>query len=82
MVMLVNLDSKFEEQKHFPTGVLKICSKLKGEHPCLSVIVIKLQSKFNGITLPHGCSPVNLQNTFQSIFLQEHLWGNTSVGTC
>ena len=69
MVMLVNLDLKFEEQKHFPRGVLikgvlKICSKFKGEHPCVSVIVIKLQSKFNGITLPHGCSPVNLQNTF------------------
>ena len=38
-------------------GVLKICSKFTGEHPCGSVISIKLQSK---ITLRHGCSPVNL----------------------
>ena len=27
-------------------GVLKICSKFTGEHPCQSVISIKLQSNF------------------------------------
>ena len=27
-------------------GVLKICSKFTGEHPCRSVISIKLQSSF------------------------------------
>ena len=27
-------------------GLLKICSKFTGEHPCRSVISIKLQSKF------------------------------------
>ena len=32
-------------------GVLKICSKLTGEHPCRSVISIKLQSNFIEITL-------------------------------
>ena len=35
-------------------GVLKICSKFTGEHPCSSVISIKLLSNFNEITLRHG----------------------------
>ena len=35
--------------------VLKIRSKFTGEHPCRSVISIKLQSKFIEITLQHEC---------------------------
>ena len=41
-------------------GVLKICGKFIGEHPCPSLISIKLQSNFIEITLRHGCFPVNL----------------------
>ena len=41
-------------------GVLEICSKFTGEHPCRKAISIKLQSNFVEITLRHGCSPVNL----------------------
>ena len=41
-------------------GVLKICSKFTGEHPCRSGISIKLQSNFIEITIGHGCSAVNL----------------------
>ena len=41
-------------------GDLKICSKFTGEHPCLRVVSIKLQSNFIKIALRHGCSPVNL----------------------
>ena len=41
-------------------GVLEICSKFTGEHPCRSAISIKLQSNFIDIALRHGCSPVNL----------------------
>ena len=41
-------------------GVLKICSKFTGEHPCQSAIVIKLQSNFIEVALRHGHSPVNL----------------------
>ena len=37
------------------TGVLKICSKFTGEHPCPSVISIKFQSNFIEITFRHGC---------------------------
>ena len=44
-------------------GVLKICSKYTGEHPCRSVI-----SNFIEITLRHGCSPVNLLHTFRTPF--------------
>ena len=58
----------------FGEGVLKICSKFTGEHPCRSVISIRLLcNKFTGehpcrsvITLRHGCSPVNLQHIFRT----------------
>ena len=39
-------------------GVLKICRKFKGEHPCRSAIAIKL----------HGCSPLNLWHIFRTPF--------------
>ena len=38
-------------------GVLRICSKLVGEHLSRSVISIKFQSNFIETTLRHGCSP-------------------------
>ena len=47
-------------------GVLKICSKFTREHPCRSVISIKLHE----ITLRHGCSPVNLLHIFGASFLK------------
>ena len=47
-------------------GVLKICSKFTGEHPCRSAISIKLQSNFIGIRLQHGCSPINLLHLFRT----------------
>ena len=40
-------------------GFLKICSKFRGEHPCWSVISIKLRN-FIKMALRHGCSPVSL----------------------
>ena len=49
-------------------GVLKVCSKFIGEHPCRSVISIRLQSNFIEITLLHGCSPVNLLHIFRTPF--------------
>ena len=48
--------------------VLKICSKFTGEHPCRSVISIKLQSNFIEIPLWHACSPVNVLNIFRTPF--------------
>ena len=49
-------------------GVLKICSKLTEEHPCRSVISIKLRGNFTEITIQHGCSPVNLLHIFRTPF--------------
>ena len=49
-------------------GVLKICSKFTGEHPCRIAISIKLQSNFFEIALRHGCSPVNLLHIFRTLF--------------
>ena len=56
-------------------GVLKICSKFTGEHPCESVTSIKLQSSFIEITIRHGCSPVNL------LHISEHFWSAASEST-
>ena len=52
-------------------GVLKICSKFTGEHPCQSVISIKLKVNFIEIALWHGFSLVNLLHIFRTLF-QEH----------
>ena len=49
-------------------GVLKILSKFTGEHPCRSVISIKLQNNFVEITLRHGYSPVNSLHIFTTTF--------------
>ena len=60
-------------------GILKICSKFTGEHPCRSVISIKLfpcrsaisiklLCDFVEIILWHGCSPVNLRHIFRTPF--------------
>ena len=51
-------------------GDLKMCSKYTGEHPCRSVISIKLLCNFIEITLRHGCSPVNLPHVFRTPFLK------------
>ena len=48
-------------------GVLKICSKFTGEHPCRIVISIKLACNFIEITLRHGCLSVNL------LYISQHL---------
>ena len=50
---------------------MRIFSKFTGEHPCRSVISIKLQSNFIEITLCHGCSPVNLQHIFRKTSLKD-----------
>ena len=45
-------------------GVLKICSKFTGEHPCRSAILIKLLCNFIEITLRHRHFPVDLLHIF------------------
>ena len=73
---LCNMFSYFEEAltsyKSSPLevflrkSVLTICSKVTGEHPCRSVISIKLQSNFIEITRWHGCSPLYLLHIFRT----------------
>ena len=48
--------------------VLKICGKFTSEHPCRSVISIKLRSKFIEITLRDRCWSVNLLHIFRKSF--------------
>ena len=50
--------------------VLKIWTKFTGEHPCRSVISIKLQSNFTEIVLRYGCSPLNLLHIFSKPFIK------------
>ena len=49
-------------------GVLKICSRFTGEHPCRSVISIKLLCNFIEIIFRQGCSPVTLLHIFRTSF--------------
>ena len=49
-------------------GVLKICSKFTGEHPCRSMISVKLLCNFVEITLRHGCPPINLLHLSRTPF--------------
>ena len=45
-------------------GVLKICSKFTGEHPCQRAILIKLLCNLIEIALWYRCTPVNLLHVF------------------
>ena len=47
-------------------GALKISSKFTGEHPCWSVISLKLPCNFIENTFWQGCSPVNLLHVFRT----------------
>ena len=57
-------------------GVLKICSKFTGEHPCRSVISTKLLCNSIEITLWDRCSAVSL------LIFSEHLFLRTSLEGC
>ena len=52
--------------KVYSGGVLKICSKLTGEHPWRRAIC-----NFIEITLRYGCSPVNLVHIFKKPFYKK-----------
>ena len=49
--------------------VRKVCNKFTGEHPCRSLISIKLLCRFIEIASLPGCSPVNLQYIFKTSFV-------------
>ena len=45
-------------------GILKICCKFTGQHPCRSVNSIKFQINFIEIAFHHWCSTVNMLHIF------------------
>ena len=66
---MVNWSSRTSHPEVFlRKGVLKICSKSTGKHPCWSVISIKLLCNFVEIAFRHGCSPANLLHIFRILF--------------
>ena len=46
---------------------LKMCSKFTGEHPCRSVISIKLLCNFIEFALQYGCCSINLMHIFRTL---------------
>ena len=69
-VMMVSGFRSSHPEVFLRKDVLKICSKFTGEHPCRSVISIKLLCNFTEITLRRGCSLVNLLHIFRTPFLK------------
>ena len=75
VIVIMTFRSSYPPEMFVEKGVLKICSKFKGEYPCLSLIsinliwnfieiaLIKLIWNFIEIALRHECSPVNLLRT-------------------
>ena len=55
-------------------GVLKVCSKFRGEHPCRSAI-----SNFIEIALRQGCSSGNLLHIFRTPFLKKAILGGCFI---
>ena len=55
-------------EKRCSENVQPWCSIFTGEHPCRSVISIKLQSSFIELALRHVCSPVNSLHIFRTPF--------------
>ena len=67
-MLIVKTNRSSRPEMFCEKGVLKICSKFTGEHPCRSAISIKLLCNFIEIALWHGCSPVNLPHIFRILF--------------
>ena len=75
LILPINTGEKYPNQQKQSSreSVLKkkrseICSKFIGEHPCQSVILIKLLFNFIEIALWHGCSSVVLLHIFRTSF--------------
>ena len=68
LITLLILTEGALQRCSYKRGVLKICSKVTLEHPCRSVISMKLLINFIEITLRYGRSLVNLQHIFWTSF--------------
>ena len=66
VVLMWNLPTSYFRSSHpdvfLGKGVLKLCSKFTGEHPCRSAISVKMQSNW--------CSLVHLLLIFRTTFLR------------
>ena len=69
-MLIVKTNRSSRPEMFCEKGILKICSKFTGEHPCRNAISIKLLCNFIEIALWHGCSPVNLPHIFRITFLK------------
>ena len=67
-LLFLNLVGSSHPEVLLRKGVPKLYTKFAGEHPCRSVISIKLLCNFIEIALRHGCSPVNLLPIFRTPF--------------
>ena len=66
---VTNTEAALQAEVFLFKCVQKISSKFTGEHPCRSVVSVKLQSNFIEITLRHGCSPVNFEKSSAGLLL-------------
>ena len=58
-----------QRSRSVPIVVLKMCSKVAGEHPCRSVIFTKLLCNFIEIAIRYGYPPANLlPQIFRTLF--------------
>ena len=55
-------------------GFLKKCCNFTGEHPCRSVVSIKLLCDIIEFALRHRCSPVDLLHIFRTPFPNTSRW--------
>ena len=62
-------------------GILKMCCKYTGEHPCESVISIKQLCNFIEIEHQHRCSPVNLLHISRTL-LPKNISGRLLLTLC
>ena len=83
-MLSINLLSKcvflYFEKKPLPDVffgkvALKVCTKFTGEHPCRSVISIKLLCNFNEITCRYEYTPINLPHIFRKPFSKNTMEG-------
>ena len=66
---VTNTEAALQAEVFLFKCVQKISSKFTGEHPCGSVVSVKLQSNFIEITLRHGCSPLNFEKNSAGLLL-------------
>ena len=68
LLVFQKVSFRFSEAFHQKCFYKKVFWKYVGEHPCESLISIKLQCNFIEIIPSHGCSHINLLHIFRTTF--------------